>query len=76
MLVSGFSDKLNEYPSIKKHFERQRKNFYCAEYLKAHSRDIHDPEFQYFDKLKEEIYDGIIDEIDNDAKNGFERFQR
>jgi len=30
--------ELSKYPELKKHFERQRRNFYSAEYLKAYSR--------------------------------------
>lgn len=72
----GDSKELDKYPDIKLHFERQRRNFYSAEYLKAYSREIYDPDMKYFENLKNEIYDGIIDEIETDAKNGFERLKK
>ena len=67
--------KLTQYPNLKKDFERQRNYFFHAESLKEFSRDISDPKIDNFENLKEEIYDGIIDTIEEDAKNGFERLK-
>lgn len=63
-------------PKLLDDFNRQREYFYNAEYLAAYSREIFAPEFQWFEKLTEEIYHGIIDEIEEDAKNGFARLRK
>ena len=69
--------KLKEIdPVLWKDFNRQRLYFYSAEYLAAYSREIYAPEFKWFDQLKEEFYHGIIDEIQQDAENGFERLRK
>ncbi len=68
--------ELEKYPALKTHFDRQREYFFSADYLKAYSRDTYDPDANYFDKLKQEVYDGIIEEIEEDAKNGFERLKK
>ncbi len=65
-----------EYPDLYEHFNRQRLYFFSAEYLAAFSRETYPPEDQFFEKLKDEMYHGIIDEIENDAKNGFERLKK
>ncbi|MFA5406756.1 MAG: ABC-three component system protein [Candidatus Nanoarchaeia archaeon] len=67
--------KLNKYTELKKDFDRQRNYYFCAESLKEFSRDISDPDIKLFDNLKEEIYDGIINTIESDATNGFERLR-
>ncbi len=70
------SKKLDNYPDIKTDFERHRTCFFCAESLKGFSRDIYDPDLNYFEKLKNEIYDGIIDTVEEDADNGFDRLKK
>ena len=67
---------LRKHPELKIHFERQRRDFFSAEWLKAFSREIYEPELPVFEQLKEEIYDGIIETIEEDAKNGFERLNK
>jgi len=67
---------LKKYPKLEENFKRQRLYFYSAEFLKAYSRETFDPEFQYFEKFKEEVYHSIVDEIESDADNGFERLKR
>jgi len=57
-------------------FNRHRLYFYSAEYLAAYSRETYAPELQCFEQLKDEFYHGIIDEIQEDAKNGFERLKK
>ena len=68
--------KLDAYPELKRDFERQRNSFFSAESLSEFSRDISDPLLGHFDKLKSEIYDGIIDDIEGDADNGFVRLKK
>lgn len=68
--------KLHEHPELEKHFNRQRLYFYSAEYLRAYSRETYAPELQCFDKLKDDIYHSIIEEIEEDAITGFERLKK
>ncbi|MGD0978046.1 MAG: ABC-three component system protein [Candidatus Bathyarchaeia archaeon] len=63
-------------PKLWLDFNRQRLYFYSAEYLAAFSRETYAPELQCFEQLKDEFYYGIIDEIQEDAKNGFERLKK
>jgi hypothetical protein len=85
-ILAAYADYLNkdlnlekmesDYSDLKKHFDRQRQNYFSAEYLNAYSRETYDPECKYFDNLKSEIYDGIIDQIEDDANNGFDRLKK
>ena len=50
--------------------------FYSAEYLAAYSRETYPPDQYFFEQLKEEFYHGIIDAVQEDAKNGFERLKK
>ena len=68
-------EELEKHPDLKKHFNRQRYCYYEAQTLKEFSREIHDPALGHFEKYMEEIYSGIIDEIEDDAKNGFVRLK-
>lgn len=68
--------KLHEHPDLEKDFNRQRLYFYSAEYLGAYSRETYAPELQCFEKLKDDVYYSIIEEIEEDAKNGFERLRK
>lgn len=68
--------KLHEYPDLENDFNRQRLYFYSAEYLGAYSRETYAPELQCFERLKDDIYHSIIEEIEDDAKNGFERLRK
>ena len=68
--------KLDAYPDLKKDFERHRTCFFCAESLNKFSRDIYDPDLKHFENLKQEIYDGVINAIEEDAENGFLRLKK
>ncbi len=68
--------KLDAYPDLKKDFERHRTCFFCAESLNKFSRDIYDPDLKHFENLKQEVYDGVIDTIEEDAENGFVRLKK
>lgn len=86
-ILDAYSDKLSIVvddekklesidPKLKEDFDNQRLYFYSAEYLAAHSRETYAPEQQYFEQMKEEVYHGIIEYIDEDAQNGFERLKK
>lgn len=68
--------KLDKYPDLKKDFDRQRKYFFSAESLNEFSRDISDPAINNFENLKNEIYTGVIDIVQEDAENGFVRLKK
>ncbi len=63
-------------PSLLKNFENQRRYFYSAEYLVAVSRDSHAAEFHWWDHLKHDFYEGIIQTVEDDAEHGFERLKK
>jgi hypothetical protein len=70
------SNELDSYPELKEHFNRQRRCYYETQTLKEFSRDIHDPKLEYFEKFMDEIYDGVINDIEDDAAHGFDRLKK
>lgn len=62
---------LNQYDSEYRHFIRQRKCFYEAESLKLFERDVLPEGINAFEELKEEVFEGIIDEVDSTHDNAF-----
>lgn len=68
--------ELENNPDLKEHFDRQRNCFYFAEYLKAYSRDNYPPDSRVFENLKDQVFNGIIDKIEEDAKNGYVRLRK
>lgn len=70
-------NKLKEIsPQLWVDFKRHRDYFYSAETLSRFSRDIYSPESQWFEQIKEELYHAIIQDIEEDAKNGFDRLNK
>lgn len=65
------ADELNSFEELRTHFERSRQEFYGAESLKRFSRDTLPP--GSFEKLQQEYFDGIMDEVDSDHADGFVR---
>jgi hypothetical protein len=63
-------------PKLHEEFIRHRLYFYSADCLGRYSRDVYPPEMPWFEQCKNEFYHGIIDEINEDAKNGYERLKR
>lgn len=55
------------------HFQRQRTYFYQAESLRVFERDSFPNGLNSFEKLKEEIYHGVIDTVYGEHENGYER---
>ena len=66
---------LNPYPKFKRHFDRQRNYFYLAELLRNFTRD-NIPEDSCFERLQEIIFDGVIDTIEADHHDGYERLNQ
>lgn len=65
------ADELNSFDDLRAHFERSRHEFYSAESLKLFSRDTLPP--GCFEKLQQEYFDGIMDEVDSEHVDGFAR---
>ena len=66
---------LNKFPDLFKDFKRQRSNFYSAESLKRCIRDIFTNENE-FENLKNEMYSGIVDFIEGDFSNGYDKLKK
>jgi len=64
-------DELRDRQDLTDHFRRCREHFYCAESLRNFSRD-HLPHDE-FEKLQNEIHDGIIDVVSLRHADGYER---
>ena len=54
-----------------RHFGRARREFYSAESLRTFSRDTLPP--GEFERLQDEFFDGIIDEVESDHDDGYIR---
>ena len=86
-LLAAYSDYLKENIDERKKLElinkelyedlkNQREYFYSAESLAEFSRDVYPTEDPWFENLKTEFYHGIIQDIKEDAKHGFERLNK
>jgi len=62
---------LEDHDRYKKNFQRQRERFYHAESLRNFSRD--NVPLGTFEKLQEDVYQGVVDVCESDYKHGFER---
>jgi hypothetical protein len=61
---------LKTWPTLDKHFERQREAFYHAESLREFSRDsVPDGTFE---SLQDDIHSGVVDVCDADHADGYE----
>lgn len=79
-LLSAYGDHLSkkfataaDLPdgTIKGHFERSRREFYCAECLREFSLDNLPTES--YPQLEDQIYSGIVDVVEDDHADGFAR---
>jgi hypothetical protein len=86
-ILDAYSDKLqknidkteklkNEHPEFLRHFEDQRRYFFSAEFVAAIDRGSHPAEFQWFEHLKNEFYEGILETVDEDAENGYIKLKK
>lgn len=67
-------EDLDACPTMKKNFNRQRKNYYLAETIRRGLRDTISPQDDgIFNSAKDEIYDGIIDMVEDDYNCGYNR---
>lgn len=68
------AEDLEPYPRLKKHFNRQRKDYYLAETIRRGLRDTVCPdETQKFDCLKDEIYEGVVTTEEKEYDSGYDR---
>lgn len=67
-------ESLESYGSLENHFNRQRNDFYSAEYVRHICREIYSAEDEDpFDTLAQDIYDSIIDTYERDYPLGMDR---
>jgi hypothetical protein len=64
-------DELPEDGELRQHLVEAREHFYSAESLRAFSRDTLPPD--EFEKLQDEFYVGVIDEVRADHADGYRR---
>lgn len=65
---------LDSQPKLKKNFNRQRKDYYCAETIHRELRDtIRLDETEGFDILKDEVFDGVITTCEKDYDSSLKR---
>lgn len=69
--VKDFSDR----KELINHFNRQRDSFYVADSLYQFSRDVLPYGNKSFEQLKDDTYHLIIDIVESDFENGFERLK-
>ena len=68
-------ENIDNYNDLIKDFSRRRQEYYSAESLKRCIRDIFTTDNE-FNILKEEMYSGIIDFIQFDFKDGFDKLKK
>lgn len=65
-------EALERFADLLRNFKEQRISFYFAEQLKQFGKETYPPDAQYHE-LTEQIYSGIMETLDMDFDNGFER---
>ena len=63
-------------PKLWEDFNRHRFCFYSAEFLSAYSREVYAPDTQWFEGVKDEVFYGIIQDLQEEAKDGLERLNK
>lgn len=86
-LLKAYSDKegvtiatreeLKKYQKLDENFSRQRKSYYAAESVRESIRDtFQEKDYKEFDCFKKDIYDGVIDVVEEDYKDGYLRLNK
>lgn len=76
-VVIATREELKTYKELDKNFSRQRKAYYAAESVRESVRDtFQDKDYKAFDEFKKDIYDGVIDVIEDAHPNGFARLNK
>lgn len=64
----------DKHSNHKLHFQRQRKDYYSAEFVRHCMRDSYaDEGDNQFEILEDEVYDGVVDVYENDYDSGKKR---
>lgn len=70
-------DMLNIYPTHKENFSNQRKYYFAAEAVRRGTRDLYGTkEKDQFEVLKDEMYEGVTEVWEDEAKNGLARMRK
>ena len=71
------ADMLDKYPTHKQNFSNQRKYFFAAEAVRRGTRDLYRKnEKDQFEVLKDEMYEGVTEIWEDEAKNGLARMRK
>ena len=70
-------DMLDAYPIHKENFSNQRKYYFAAEAVRRGTRDLYGAkERDQFEVLKDEMYEGVTEVWEDEAKNGLARMRK
>ena len=70
-------DMLDAYPTHKENFSNQRKYYFAAEAVRRGTRDLYGAkERDQFEVLKDEMYEGVTEVWEDEAKNGLARMRK
>lgn len=70
-------DMLDAYPAHKENFSNQRKYYFAAEAVRRGIRDLYGTkEKDQFEVLKDEMYEGVTEVWEDEAKNGLARMRK
>lgn len=70
-------DMLDTYPTHKENFSNQRKYYFAAEAVRRGTRDLYGAkERDQFEVLKDEMYEGVTEVWEDEAKNGLARMRK
>lgn len=70
-------DMLNTYPTHKENLSNQRKYYFAAEAVRRGTRDLYGTkEKDQFEVLKDEMYEGVTEVWEDEAKNGLARMRK
>lgn len=70
-------DMLDAYPIYKENFSNQRKYYFAAEAVRRGTRDLYGAkEKDQFEILKDEMYEGVTEVWEDEAKNGLARMRK
>lgn len=70
-------DMLDTYPTHKENFSNQRKYYFAAEAVRRGTRDLYGiKEKDQFEVLKDEMYEGVTEVWEDEAKNGLARMRK
>lgn len=68
---------LDTYPAHKENFSNQRKYYFAAEAVRRGTRDLYGTkEKDQFEVLKDEMYEGVTEVWEDEAKNGLARMRK